>query len=97
MLARLVSTRRFISAMPTNLYGSMDNFDLQASHVVPGEPEVDGEAEEGGQGQADQPGDEVRESASVPRPPRDQGVSHVRTAPTGVGRPGPRARSSGAF
>ena len=25
----------FISAMPTNLYGPMDNFDLQASHVVP--------------------------------------------------------------
>jgi GDP-L-fucose synthase len=25
----------FISAMPTNLYGSMDNFDLEASHVVP--------------------------------------------------------------
>jgi GDP-L-fucose synthase len=26
---------RFISAMPTNLYGPNDNFDLQASHVVP--------------------------------------------------------------
>ena len=25
----------FISAMPTNLYGPMDNFDLEASHVVP--------------------------------------------------------------
>jgi GDP-L-fucose synthase len=25
----------FISAMPTNLYGPEDNFDLQASHVVP--------------------------------------------------------------
>jgi len=25
----------FISAMPTNLYGLMDNFDLQTSHVVP--------------------------------------------------------------
>lgn len=25
----------FISAMPTNLYGPMDNFDLQSSHVVP--------------------------------------------------------------
>lgn len=25
----------FISAMPTNLYGPMDNFDLHASHVVP--------------------------------------------------------------
>ncbi|WP_439616162.1 GDP-L-fucose synthase [Shinella sp.] len=26
---------RFISAMPTNLYGPYDNFDLQTSHVVP--------------------------------------------------------------
>lgn len=26
---------RFISAMPTNLYGPNDNFDLNASHVVP--------------------------------------------------------------
>jgi GDP-L-fucose synthase len=26
---------RFISAMPTNLYGPGDNFDLEASHVVP--------------------------------------------------------------
>lgn len=26
---------RFISAMPTNLYGPWDNFDLQTSHVVP--------------------------------------------------------------
>lgn len=26
---------RFISAMPTNLYGPRDNFDLQTSHVVP--------------------------------------------------------------
>ena len=25
----------FISAMPTNLYGPNDNFDLQASHVLP--------------------------------------------------------------
>ncbi len=25
----------FISAMPTNLYGPMDNFDLQSSHVIP--------------------------------------------------------------
>ena len=25
----------FISAMPTNLYGSNDNFDLQTSHVLP--------------------------------------------------------------
>jgi GDP-L-fucose synthase len=25
----------FISAMPTNLYGPGDNFDLQASHVIP--------------------------------------------------------------
>ncbi len=25
----------FISAMPTNLYGHGDNFDLQASHVLP--------------------------------------------------------------
>lgn len=27
--------RRFISAMPTNLYGPNDNFDLESSHVVP--------------------------------------------------------------
>lgn len=27
--------RRFISAMPTNLYGPNDNFDLQTSHVLP--------------------------------------------------------------
>jgi GDP-L-fucose synthase len=27
--------RRFISAMPTNLYGTGDNFDLQSSHVLP--------------------------------------------------------------
>jgi GDP-L-fucose synthase len=27
--------RSFISAMPTNLYGSFDNFDLQSSHVIP--------------------------------------------------------------
>jgi GDP-L-fucose synthase len=27
--------RDFISAMPTNLYGPGDNFDLQASHVIP--------------------------------------------------------------
>lgn len=26
---------RFISAMPTNLYGPYDNFDLQGSHVIP--------------------------------------------------------------
>lgn len=26
---------RFISAMPTNLYGPFDNFDLQSSHVIP--------------------------------------------------------------
>lgn len=26
----------FISAMPTNLYGPFDNFDLQSSHVIPG-------------------------------------------------------------
>jgi GDP-L-fucose synthase len=44
--------RNFVSAMPTNLYGPGDNFDLQSSHVVPalmrkfhearerGEPEV---------------------------------------------------------
>jgi GDP-L-fucose synthase len=25
----------FISAMPTNLYGPGDNFDLQTSHVLP--------------------------------------------------------------
>ncbi len=27
--------RRFISAMPTNLYGKGDNYDLQSSHVLP--------------------------------------------------------------
>lgn len=27
--------RRWISAMPTNLYGPFDNFDLQTSHVLP--------------------------------------------------------------
>ena len=27
--------RDFISAMPTNLYGPEDNFDLQTSHVLP--------------------------------------------------------------
>lgn len=26
---------RFVSAMPTNLYGPYDNFDLQSSHVIP--------------------------------------------------------------
>lgn len=26
---------RFVSAMPTNLYGSHDNFDLNSSHVIP--------------------------------------------------------------
>jgi GDP-L-fucose synthase len=26
---------RFVSAMPTNLYGPADNFDLQSSHVIP--------------------------------------------------------------
>lgn len=26
---------RFVSAMPTNLYGPHDNFDLQSSHVIP--------------------------------------------------------------
>lgn len=26
---------RFISAMPTNMYGSFDNFDLETSHVLP--------------------------------------------------------------
>ena len=25
----------FVSLMPTNLYGSNDNFDLQTSHVIP--------------------------------------------------------------
>ena len=40
----------FISAMPTNLYGPGDNFDLQSSHVVPAmirkmhEAKVDGKA-----------------------------------------------------
>lgn len=28
--------KRFISAMPTNLYGPVDNFDPLASHVIPG-------------------------------------------------------------
>lgn len=28
--------RRFISAMPTNLYGPFDNFDPMGSHVIPG-------------------------------------------------------------
>ena len=27
--------RDFVSLMPTNLYGSLDNFDLQSSHVLP--------------------------------------------------------------
>ena len=27
--------RKWISLMPTNLYGPLDNFDLQASHVLP--------------------------------------------------------------
>jgi len=27
--------RRWISAMPTNLYGSNDNFNLESSHVLP--------------------------------------------------------------
>jgi GDP-L-fucose synthase len=37
-LARAINTqygRRYISAMPTNLYGPLDNFDLTTSHVVP--------------------------------------------------------------
>lgn len=29
-------SRRFVSAMPCNLYGPGDNFDLETSHVVPG-------------------------------------------------------------
>ncbi len=32
---RLQHGRDFISAMPTNLYGPGDNFDLQSSHVLP--------------------------------------------------------------
>ncbi len=32
---RLQHGRHFISAMPTNLYGPNDNFDLQSSHVLP--------------------------------------------------------------
>lgn len=32
---RLQHGRDFISAMPTNLYGPEDNFDLQTSHVLP--------------------------------------------------------------
>lgn len=32
---RLQHGRDFISAMPTNLYGPGDNFDLQSSHVIP--------------------------------------------------------------
>ena len=41
----------FISAMPTNLYGPGDNFDLTSSHVIPAlirkahEAKVDGDAE----------------------------------------------------
>ena len=43
--------RDFISAMPTNLYGPRDNFDLTSSHVIPAlirkahEAKVDGDAE----------------------------------------------------
>jgi GDP-L-fucose synthase len=33
---RLQFGRRYISAMPTNLYGPRDNFHLQNSHVIPG-------------------------------------------------------------
>jgi GDP-L-fucose synthase len=32
---RLQHGRNFISAMPTNLYGPNDNFDLRSSHVIP--------------------------------------------------------------
>jgi GDP-L-fucose synthase len=32
---RLQHGRKFISAMPTNLYGPNDNFDLRSSHVIP--------------------------------------------------------------
>ena len=41
----------FISAMPTNLYGPRDNFDLTSSHVIPAlirkahEAKVEGDAE----------------------------------------------------
>lgn len=38
----------FISAMPTNLYGPHDNFDLQTSHVLPGLMRKIHEAMEGG-------------------------------------------------
>ena len=27
--------KEYVSLMPTNLYGSFDNFDLQSSHVIP--------------------------------------------------------------
>ncbi len=38
----------FISAMPTNLYGPNDNFDLQSSHVLPAMIRKFHEAKEGG-------------------------------------------------
>jgi GDP-L-fucose synthase len=39
---------KFISAMPTNLYGPGDNFDLQSSHVMPALIRKFHEAKEGG-------------------------------------------------
>lgn len=41
--------RRFISAMPSNLYGPRDNFDLETSHVLPALIRKFHEAKEGGQ------------------------------------------------
>lgn len=41
--------RRWISAMPTNLYGPGDNFDLQSSHVLPALLRKFHEAREGSQ------------------------------------------------
>ncbi len=41
---------RFISAMPTNLYGPQDNFDLQSSHVLPAMIRKFHDAKERGEG-----------------------------------------------
>lgn len=41
--------RRFISAMPSNLYGPRDNFDLETSHVLPALIRKFHEAKEGAQ------------------------------------------------
>ncbi len=42
--------KRFISAMPTNLYGPEDNFDLQSSHVLPAMIRKFHDAKERGEG-----------------------------------------------